>query len=1062
MIARIIRESIANRIWVLLAAIAIAGWGLTSLSRTPLDALPDLSDTQVIIRAQYPGKAPQLVEDQVTYPLTTALLAVPGAKTVRGYSFFGDSFVYVLFDDATDLYWARSRVLEYISQVQSRLPQGVRAELGPDGTGVGWIYEYALVDRTGGHDLSQLRALNDWFLRFELKTVPDVAEVASIGGMVRQYQVVLDPDKLRAFGITHAKVLNALSKANQESGGSVVEMAESEYMVRSQGYLRTLEDFRNIPLSVNEVGTPVMLRDVATIRLGPEMRRGIAELNGEGEVAGGVVVMRSGKNALQTIKAVKERLNTLRASLPKGVEVISTYDRSKLISAAVTNLRDKLIEEFIVVAIVCAIFLFHLRSALVAIVSLPLGVLMAFIVMRYQGVNANIMSLGGIAIAIGAMVDAAVVMIENAHKHLEAYAHAHPNQKIGNSERWALIADASIEVGPALFFSLLIVTLSFVPIFSLEAQEGKLFSPLAYTKTYTLAAAAGLAITLVPVLMGYMIRGRIPSEASNPINRVLIRAYRPLLNASIRHPIATIGIAVIALALTAIPVSRLGGEFMPPMDEGDLLYMPSALPGLSASKASELLQQTDRLIKTVPEVATVFGKAGRAESATDPAPMEMFETTIQFKPRDQWRPGMTPAKLVEELDRTVKVPGLSNVWVPPIRNRIDMLSTGIKTPVGVKVSGADLAQIDAIAAGVEAAVKNVPGVTSALAERLSGGRYIDVNIDRVAAARYGLAVADVQSVVSSAVGGENVGEVIDGRQRFPINVRYPRDYRDSVQNLREFPILTERGAQIRLGDIAEVKITDGPPMIRSENARLSGWVYVDVRGADLSTAVKAMQAAVARDVKLPSGYSIGWSGQFEYLERAAAKLQTVIPLTLGVIFILLYFAFRSTSEAVLLMLTVPFALIGGFWFVWLLGHAVSVATAVGFIALAGLAAEFGVVMLIYLRNSLDHRLRAGHPLSKELIEEAIREGAVLRVRPKAMTVAVILAGLIPIMYGSGAGSEVMQRIAAPMVGGMITAPLLSLFVIPAAWRLLQERRLRKTLNRSASTIKESDHENVTT
>ena len=1042
MIARIIRWSIANRFWVLLAALVIAGWGLWSLNKTPLDALPDLSDTQVIIRAQYPGKAPQIVEDQVTYPLTTALLAVPGAKTVRGYSFFGDSFVYVLFDDATDQYWARSRVLEYISQVQSRLPQGVRAELGPDGTGVGWVFEYALVDRSGQNDLSQLRTLNDWFLKFELKTVPDVAEVASIGGMVKQYQVILDPDKLRAFGISHAKVLDALAKANQESGGSVVEMAETEYMVRSHGYLRSLEDFRNVLLNANDAGTPVLLKDVATVRIGPEMRRGIAELNGEGEVAGGVVVMRSGKNALETIKAVKAKLATLQSSLPKGVEIVTTYDRSKLITAAVTNLRDKLIEEFVVVALVCAIFLFHLRSALVAIISLPLGVLAAFIVMRYQGVNANLMSLGGIAIAVGAMVDAAIVMIENAHKHLEAYSHAHPNQEISAKERWDLIAESAIEVGPALFFSLLIVTLSFIPVFALEAQEGKLFAPLAYTKTYTLAAAAGLAITLIPVLMGYMIRGRIPSEASNPINRVLIRIYRPWLNASLAHPKWTIAIAFIALVLTVIPLFKLGGEFLPPLDEGDLLYMPSALPGLSASKASELLQQTDRLIKTVPEVATVFGKAGRAESATDPAPLEMFETTIQFKPKDQWRAGMTSAKLIEELDRIVKVPGLSNVWVPPIRNRIDMLSTGIKTPVGVKVSGADLGQIDKIATQIEAVVKKVPGVTSALAERVSGGRYIDVDIDRAKAARYGLAVTDVQSVISSAIGGENIGEVVDGRQRFPINVRYPQEYRNSVQTLREFPIVTERGAQVRLGDITNIKVSDGPPMIRSENARLSGWVYVDVRGTDLHTAVKAMQAAVAKEVQLPPGYSIGWSGQFEYLERALAKLQTVIPLTLAVILILLYLAFRSVSEALLLMLTVPFALIGGFWFVWLLGHAVSVATAVGFIALAGLAAEFGVVMLVYLRNSLNQRLQSGLPLTKELIAEAIREGAVLRVRPKAMTVAVILAGLVPIMFGSGAGSEVMQRIAAPMVGGMITAPLLSLFVIPAAWRLLQERKLR--------------------
>jgi len=1041
MIARIIRAAIGARIWVLLAAALLAAWGVHSLRTTSLDALPDLSDTQVIIRAQYPGKAPQLVEDQVTYPLTTALLSVPGATSVRGYSFFGDSFVYVLFDDATDLYWARSRVSEYLNQVQNRLPAGVRAELAPDGTGVGWVFEYALVDRSGRHDLSQLRALNDWFLKFELKTVRDVAEVASIGGMVRQYQVVLDPDRLRAFGMSHAQVLDAIGKANQESGGSVVEIAETEYMVRSHGYLRTLDDFRNIVLNASEAGTPVLLRDVARVRLGPEMRRGIAELNGQGEVAGGVVVMRSGKNALDTIAAVKARLETLKHSLPAGVEIVTTYDRSTLISASVANLGRKLAEEFVVVAIVCAVFLFHVRSALVAILTLPLCVLAAFIVMRYQGVNANIMSLGGIAIAVGAATDAALVLVENVHKHLEAHAEANAGAAPDARTRWDIVTRSSIEVGPALFFSLLIVTLSFIPVFALEAQEGKLFAPLAYTKTYTLAAAAGLAITLVPVLMGYLIRGRIPKEAANPINRLLIHGYRPLLDACLRHPKATLGIAMIALLLTAIPVSRLGGEFLPPLNEGDLLYMPSALPGLSAAKAGELLQQTDRLIKTVPEVATVFGKAGRAETATDPAPMEMFETTIQFKPKDQWRPGMTPEKLVEELDRVVKVPGLSNVWVPPIRNRIDMLSTGIKTPVGIKVSGPELAQIDKVATAIEAAVKTVPGVSSALAERLSGGRYIDVSIDRLRAARYGMSVADIQGVVSTAIGGDNVGEVVDGRQRFPINVRYPQDYRDSVQALRELPVVTARGAQIRLGDVTSIVITDGPPMIRSENARLSGWVYVDVRGVDLLTAVRAMQERVREQVALPPGYAIGWSGQFEYLERASERLMTVVPLTLLVIFLLLYLAFRSMAEAVLLMATVPFALVGGFWLVWVLGHAVSVATAVGFIALAGLAAEFGVVMQVYLRNALQNRLDAGRALSSELVLEAIREGALLRVRPKAMTVAVIVAGLLPIMFGSAAGSEVMQRIAAPMIGGMVTAPLLSLFVIPAAWRLLQERRL---------------------
>ncbi|KWF00965.1 cation transporter [Burkholderia ubonensis] len=1043
MIARLIRWSIRNRFLVLLATVLVTGWGLYSVAETPLDALPDLSDTQVIIKASYPGKAPQVIEDQVTYPLATTLLGVPGAKTIRAYSSFGDAFVYVLFDDKTDPYWARSRVLEYLNQVQSRLPQGATVSLGPDATGVGWVYEYALVDRTGQHDLGQLRALNDWFLKFELKAVPDVSEVASIGGMVRQYQVVLDPDKLRAYGITQAAVADALGNANQASGGSVVELAESEYMVRSSGYLRSLDDFRKVVLRTNDAGTPVLLGDVARIQIGPEMRRGIAELNGQGEVAGGVIVMRSGKNALKTIDAVKAKLADLKRSLPPGVEVVTTYDRSQLIERAVDNLTDKLVEEFVIVGLVCAVFLFHLRSAFVAILSLPLGVLAAFIVMRYQGVNANLMSLGGIAIAIGAMIDAAIVMIENAHKHLEAFEHEYPDTRMTAAQRWELIATSAAEVGPALFFSLLIITLSFIPVFSLEGQEGKLFSPLAFTKTYTIAAAAGLSVTLVPVLMGYLIRGRIPHEHANPINRVLIRLYRPLLDATLRRPWAAIGLAVVALLLTIVPISRLGGEFMPPLDEGDLLYMPTALPGISAGKAGELLQQTDRLIKTVPEVATVFGKSGRADTATDPAPLEMFETTIQFKPRSQWRPGMTPEKLVDELDRTVKVPGLSNVWVPPIRNRLDMLSTGIKTPVGVKISGSDLTQIDRIATQVETAVKGIPGVTSALAERLNGGRYIDVDVDRPAAARYGLSVAAIQSVVSSAVGGENVGEVIAGRERFPINIRYPREIRDSLEKLRQLPVVTDRGAQIQLGDVAHIAIADGPPMIRSENARLAGYVYVDIRNTDLQSAVKAMQKAVARQVQLPPGYSIAWSGQFEYLERAAARLRTVIPVTLAVIFVLLFLTFNSAADALLLMSTVPFALVGGFWLVWILGHAVSVATSVGFIALAGVAAEFGVVMLLYLKGALNRRLEDGEPLTEALLLDAIREGAVLRVRPKAMTVAVVLAGLVPIMVGHGAGSEVMQRIAAPMVGGMVTAPLLSMFVIPAAWFLLQRRRARQ-------------------
>jgi Cu(I)/Ag(I) efflux system membrane protein CusA/SilA len=1037
-IAALIRWSIGNRVLVLIATAFLVAAGLWSVAKTPLDALPDLSDTQVIVRTPFPGKAPQIVEDLVTYPLTTTMLSVPGAKTVRGYSFFGDSFVYVLFDDKTDPYWARSRVVEYLNQVQSRLPPGASASLGPDATGVGWVYEYALIDRSATQDLSQLRALNDWFVKFELKTVPDVAEVASIGGMVRQYQVVLDPDRMRALGITQATVMDALQKANRATGGSVVELAEAEYMVRSQGYLRSLDDFRSIPLSVTNA-TPVLLRDVATVQLGPELRRGIAELDGQGEVAGGVVVMRSGKNARTTIEAVKAKLDSLKSSLPPGVEIVPTYDRSQLIDRAVDNLRSKLVEEFIVVALVCAIFLFHLRSALVAVVALPIGVLAAFVVMRWQGVNANIMSLGGIAIAIGAMVDASIVMVENVHKHIEAFEAKHGRRPVA-SERWTMVCESAIEVGPALFFSLIVITLSFVPVFTLEAQEGRLFSPLAFTKTYAMAAAAGLSVTLVPVLMGYLIRGRIPRETSNPLNRFLMGIYRPALEAVLRFPKATLAVAALVLAVTALPMLRLGGEFMPPLDEGDLLYMPSALPGLSAAKAAQLLQQTDRMIKTVPEVARVFGKAGRADTATDPAPMEMFETTIQFKPRSQWRSGMTPDKLVEELDAAVKVPGLSNIWVPPIRNRIDMLATGIKSPVGIKVAGPDLATIDKLTTQIESAVRNVPGVSSALAERLTGGRYIDVDVDRAAAARFGLSVADVQAVVSTAIGGDNAGEVIQGRERYPINVRYPREIRDSLQRLRELPFVTEKGAQLLLQDVATISVGEGPPMLRSENARLSGWVYVDVRGRDLRSVVTDMQAAVAKSVKLPPGYAVSWSGQFEYLERATERLKLVVPLTLAVIFVLLYLLFRSFADAALVMAAVPFSLVGGFWLVWALGHSLSVASAVGFIALAGIAAEFGVVMLVYLKNALARRLAAGEPEDDATLLAAIREGAVLRVRPKAMTVAVVIAGLLPIMWGSGTGSEVMSRIAAPMVGGMVTAPLLSMLVVPAACYLLRRRR----------------------
>ncbi|EHJ59994.1 heavy metal RND efflux transporter, CzcA family protein [Novosphingobium pentaromativorans US6-1] len=992
-----------------------------------------------MIRSNYPGQAPRLVEDQVTYPLATTMLSVPGAKTVRGYSFFGDSYVYVIFEDGTDLYWARSRVLEYLNQVQGRLPEGVTSALGPDATGVGWIYEYALVDRTGGHDLAGLRSLQDWFLRYELKTIPGIAEVASIGGMVKQYQVVLDPYRMASLGVTHAEIVKAIRASNQEAGGSIVEMGEAEYMVRSSGYLATLADFRSIPLRVAGAAIPVTLGDVATIQIGPELRRGIAELNGQGEVAGGVVILRQGADARSAITAVEAKLKQLKASLPKGVEVITTYNRAQLIDASVENLTHKLIEEFIVVGLVCALFLWHVRSALVAIVTLPLGVLAAFIVMRFQGVNANIMSLGGIAIAVGAMVDAAIVMVENAHKHLERWTHANPDRKLVGQERWKVIADAAKEVGPALFFSLLIITFSFIPVFTLQAQEGRLFAPLAFTKTYAMAGAAILSVTLVPVLMGWLIRGKIPSEEKNPINRGLTRAYRPGLDWVMQWPKATLAIAGTIFLTTLIPFSQLGGEFLPPLDEGDLLYMPSALPGLSPGQASALLQRTDRLIKSVPEVETVFGKAGRADTATDPAPLTMFETTIRFKEREEWREGMTTEKLIEELDRTVRVPGLANIWVPPIRNRIDMLATGIKSPIGVKVFGESLADIDKVAQSVERVAKTVPGVSSALAERLTGGRYVDVDIDRLAAARYGLNIDDVQMIVSGAIGGANVGRTVEGLARYPINVRYPREIRDSVGELRALPVLTPSGQQITLGTVAKIKVSSGPPMLKSEQGRPTSYVYVDVRDRDLTSVVSDLQDAIAADVNLPSGVSLSYAGQFEYLTRAAERMKIVIPATLATIFLLLYLIFRRFDEALLIMGTLPFALTGGFWLLYWLGYNQSVATAVGFIALAGVSAEFGVIMLIYLKAALEQRADP----DVEEVNQAIREGALLRVRPKAMTVAVILAGLFPILIGTGAGSEVMSRIAAPMIGGMITAPLLSMFVLPAAYLLMRRPRRPK-------------------
>jgi len=1039
MIAAVIRASLRNRLLVILAAIGMAVWGLWAVQRAPLDALPDLSDVQVIVRASYPGKAPQIIEDQVTWPLTTSMLSVPGAKTVRGYSMFGDAYVYVLFDEGVDLYWARARVLEYLSQTQAQLPEGATVALGPDATGVGWIYEYALVDRSGTHSLADLRALQDWTLRYELKTVPGVSEVASVGGMVKQYQVIPDPARMRALNITHQQLVTSLKAANQESGGALLEMGEAEYMVRTSGYLQDLTAFRQVVIASRE-GVPVMLSDVADVRIGPEIRRGVAELNGEGEVAGGIIVMRYGENALETLRAVKIRLQALKQTLPAGVDIVPVYDRSTLIEHAVETLSHKLLEEFLVVAAVCTLFLFHFRSALVAIVSLPLGILGAFVVMHYQGVNANIMSLGGIAIAIGAMVDAAIVMIENMHKTLEQWRHDNPERQPESVDYWRVCEQAAIEVGPALFCSLLIITLSFIPVFSLQAQEGKMFSPLAFTKTWSMAMAAGLGITLVPVLMGYFIRGTIPDEKANPLNRWLIRLYEPLLDRALQRPKATLGLACILLLATLWPLSRLGSEFMPPLDEGDLLYMPSTLPGISAREATRLLQQTDRLIKSVPEVESVFGKAGRAESATDPAPLTMLETTIRFKPRDQWRSGMTPEKLVAELDRTVAIPGIANVWVPPIRNRLDMLATGIKSPVGIKVNGDNIAAIEQVARHIEQVVKTVPGVTSALAERLAGGRYVDIDINRVQAARYGVPVQELQSLVATLVGGDNIGQTIEGRERYPINVRYPRELRDNLDKLRMLPVLTASGGQVTLGDLATITINDGPPMLKSENARLSNWIYVDLRDRDLKSAVDEMQQQVARQVKLPQGVTLSWSGQFEYLERASAKLKIVLPVTLMIIFVLLWLTFRRISDVLLIMGTLPFSLIGGVWLLWLLGYNLSVAGAVGFIALAGVAAEFGVIMVLYLNHAMDKYHGLEPAGGNAAVLRAIHEGAVLRVRPKVMTVATIMLGLLPVMWGSGAGSEIMRRIAAPMIGGMLSAPLLSMLVIPAVYKLLHHRK----------------------
>lgn len=1044
MVASVIRWSIQNRFLILLTTVLLILWGLYTIKDTSVDAIPDLSDVQVILKTDYPGQAPQVVENQVTYPLTTAMLAVPGAVTVRGESGFGVSYVYIIFKDGTDLYWARSRVLEYLSQIGNRLPGGAQTALGPDATGVGWVYEYALIDRTGKHDLSQLTSLQNWFLKYELQKVPGVAEVATAGGMVKQYQITLDPNRLRAYGLTLGEVKSAIQKGNREAGGSVIEMGEAEYMIRAKGYIKSIKDIEQIPVSLAKNGIPILLKDIADVQLGPQMRRGITELNGQGEVVGGIIIMRSQQNAMQTIAGVKEKLAQLQKSLPSGVQIITTYDRSNLIQRAIDTLWDKLIEEFIIVSLICMIFLCHFRSSLVIIISLPVGILAALIVMHLQGINANIMSLGGIAIAIGVMVDAAIVMVENAHKHIE-------QNSIKNLSHWQLMQQSATEVGPSLFFSLLIVTVSFLPVFTLQAQEGRLFTPLAYTKTYAMAAAAVLSITLVPVLMGYFVRGKIHAERDNPLNRILHAAYYPVVQYILKAPKTVLVIAVIIVLIGFWPISRLGGEFMPELDEGDLLYMPTTFPGISIGKAQQVLQQTDKLIATVPEVKTVFGKIGRAETATDPAPLSMIETTIQFKPKSEWRSGMNMDKLQKELESRTKLPGLSNAWVMPIRTRIDMLATGIKTPVGIKIAGPDLNVIQSIGQQIENVLKQIPGTTSAFAERVAGARYIQIDIDRLKAARYGLNIEDIQDIVETAVGGMNVTQTIEGRERYPVNLRYPREIRDSLEKLRSLPIMTPLGATIPLNEIANVDIAEGPEMIRSENARLNGWVYVDIAGRDLGSYVREAQQAVNQQIKLPAGYSISWAGQYEYLERAKERLNIVVPFTLAIIFLLLYLNFKRISEVLIILITLPFALVGGVWFLYLLGYHLSVAVGVGFIALAGVAAETGVIMLVFLNQALAKRERQAREEKRDLtqndLHSAVVEGALLRLRPKIMTVSAIIGGLLPIMFLGGTGSEVMRRIAAPMVGGMVSATLLTLIVIPAVFLLWKQYKIPNSIIR---------------
>lgn len=1033
MLERIIEWSVKNRFLVILSTVFLIVAGTLAMVRIPLDAIPDLSDVQVIIFTEYPGQAPQLVEDQVTYPLTTAMLAVPYAKVVRGFSFFGVSFVYIIFEDGTDLYWARSRVLEYLNYVSSRLPTGVTPTLGPDATGVGWVYEYVLKSDT--HNLAELRSIQDWYLRYELTSVPGVAEVASIGGFVKQYQVDVDPNKLLIYDIPLSKVNSAIQRSNNDVGGRLIEMAETEFMVRGLGYIKSIEDIEHVPLGVDRNGTPILLKQVANVHLGPELRRGIAEWNGEGEIVGGIIVMRYQENALKVIHAVEEKLEELKRGLPEGVEIIPAYNRANLIERAIENLKDKLIEESIVVAFVCLIFLLHFRSAFVAIFILPVGILISFIVMSYQGINANIMSLGGIAIAIGVMVDAAIVMIENVHKHIERDG--------GKKDHWDIIIDASKEVGPALFYSLLIITLSFIPVFTLEAQEGRLFKPLAFTKTYAMAASALLSITIVPVLMGYLIRGKILPEKKNPLNRIMIFIYRPLLELALRFKWLSIGVAMMALIATWWPYQKLGSEFMPPLYEGDLLYMPTTDPGISITKAKQLLQQTDKIIRTFPEVHHVLGKIGRAETATDPAPLSMIETTIMLKPEDQWRPGMTPEKLIDEMNEAIQFPGLTNAWTMPIKTRIDMLSTGIKTPVGIKLMGDDLAVLSDLAQEIALVLNEVPGTLSVFPEKTMGGNYLDFKIDRFEAARYGLTVGDVQDVITSAVGGMNVTYTVEGLERYPVNVRYSRELRDDLSDLNRLLIPTPTGAQIPIGQVAKIVIQKGPPGIKSENARRTAWVYVDLKGIDVGTYVKNAKQIVDEQFSLPNGYSMVWSGQYEYMERAQQRLQIVIPGTLAIIFLLLYLNFGNIKESLIVMLSLPFALVGGIWLMYLLDYNFSVAVGVGFIALAGVASETGVIMLIYLDQAYDRRWKEGKMNSLHDLYDAIIEGAVERVRPKMMTVTAIMAGLLPIMWGTGTGSEVMQRIAAPMVGGMVTSTVLTLLVIPIIYFMAKSGEIKR-------------------